>query len=203
MTPLTIISASLDELKNQFPSFNELYKTMDLNVQRLIRLLQQILEFRKAESGNLQLRVAKGNIALFIRHKVESFEPLIRKLQLHFSVVCEQEIMEAYFDRDKLDKILYNLLSNAAKYNRKEGYIQLSVKYSRSGKSVLISIKDNGKGISKERQETLFQRFYEGDYRQSHTIGTGIGLSLTRDLVNLHHGTIRLESEVEKGARFL
>ncbi len=202
MTPLTIILATLDELKGQMPSFNELYHTMDINVQRLIRLLQQILEFRKAESGNLQLRVAKGNIALFVRHEAESFEPLIRKQQLYFSVVCEQEVMEAYFDRDKLDKILYNLLSNAAKYNRKDGSIQLSVKYSQTKSFVLISVKDSGKGISPERQATLFQRFYEGDYRQSHTIGTGIGLSLIRDLVNLHRGSIRLESEVGQGTQF-
>lgn len=202
MTPLTIISATLDELKEQIPTLNQLYSTLDVNVQRLIRLLQQILEFRKAESGNLKLRVSKGNIALFIRHEAESFEPLIRKRQIHFSVICEQEIMEAYFDRDKLDKILYNLLSNAAKYNRKEGYIQLSVKYSPTKEFALISVKDNGKGISTERQKTLFQRFYEGDYRQSHTIGTGIGLSLTRDLVHLHRGSIQVESEEGKGTQF-
>ena len=202
MTPLTIISATLDELKEQLPTFGTLYHTMDINVQRLIRLLQQILEFRKAESGNLRLRVAQGNIALFVRHEAESFEPLIRKRQLHFSVVCEQEIMEAYFDRDKLDKILYNLLSNAAKYNHKEGFIQLSVKYAPTKGRVLITVKDNGKGISAEQQATLFQRFYEGDYRQSHTIGTGIGLSLTRDLVHLHRGTIWVESEVGQGTQF-
>lgn len=202
MTPLTIISASLDELKEKSTTINELYHTMDINVQRLIRLLQQILEFRKAESGNLKLRVAKGDMAQFIRHEAESFEPLIRKRKLHFSVVCEQDTMKAYFDRDKLDKILYNLLSNAAKYNREDGYIQLSAKYSSKQDSIIISIKDNGKGISEERQKTLFQRFYEGDYRQFHTIGTGIGLSLTRDLVNLHKGAIRVESEVDKGTQF-
>lgn len=202
MTPLTIISATLDELKVQIPTFVELYKTMDINVQRLIRLLQQILEFRKAESGNLKLRVAKGDIALFVRHEAESFEPLIRKRRLHFSVVCENEVMEAYFDRDKLDKILYNLLSNAAKYNRKDGFIQLSVKYAERKGFVSISVKDNGVGISQERQETLFQRFYDGDYRQSHTIGTGIGLSLIRDLVNLHQGSIRVESEENIGTQF-
>lgn len=202
MTPLTIISASLDELKGQSTKFNELYHTMDINVQRLIRLLQQILEFRKAESGNLKLRVAQGDMAQFIRHEAESFEPLIRKRKLHFSVLCEQDAIMAYFDRDKLDKILYNLLSNAAKYNREDGFIELSVRYSSTQGNVVISIKDNGKGISEERQKTLFQRFYEGDYRQFHTIGTGIGLSLTRDLVKLHKGTIRVESEVEKGTQF-
>lgn len=202
MTPLTIISATLDELKIQLPGFKELLKTMDMNVHRLIRLLQQILEFRKAESGNLELRVSKGNISGFIRRQSESFEPLIRKHQLHFSVLCEEEIMEAYFDRDKLDKILYNLLSNAAKYNRKNGYIQIDVKYTATKDSVIISVKDNGKGISIERQKFLFKRFYDGNYRESNTIGTGIGLSLTRDLVLLHHGTIRVESDVDQGSQF-
>lgn len=202
MTPLTIISASLDEMKEQMPTMNELYGTMENNVQRLIRLLQQILEFRKAESGNLELRVARGDIALFVRHQAESFEPLIRKQQLHFSVTSEKEIMEAYFDRDKLDKILYNLLSNAAKYNSKGGFIQLSVNYSPTKGYAVISVKDNGRGISGEQQKTLFKRFYEGDYRQSHTIGTGIGLSLTRDLVELHRGTIRVESEEGQGTQF-
>src|SRR5699024_7450953 len=123
-----------------------------INVQRLIRLLQQILEFRKAESGNLKLRVSEGDISLFVRHQAESFEPLIRKNKLHFSVLCEEDTMITYFDRDKLDKILYNLLSNAAKYNRKNGYIQLEIKDSETKDFAFISVKDNGKGISKEQQ---------------------------------------------------
>ncbi len=202
MTPLTIISASVDDLKTRFPQFEELYGTMDSNIRRLIRLLQQILEFRKAESGNLRLRVAHGNIAGFIRLEAENFEPLIRKKQLHFSVLCEKDYMEAYFDRDKLDKILYNLLSNAAKYNKEGGYIHLSVKYSQKKGYVVISVKDNGKGISEKSQKTLFQRFYDGDYRQAHTTGTGIGLSLTRDLVNLHHGSITVKSKANEGTTF-
>ena len=202
MTPLTIISAALDELKERLPKFGDLYNTMDVNVQRLIRLLQQILEFRKAESGNLKLRVAKGDLAAFVRREAESFEPLVRKQRINFSVVCEHDVMEGYFDRDKLDKILYNLLSNAAKYNRKDGYIQLSVKYSDTPGFAVISVKDNGEGIPEERLQTLFRRFYDGDYRQFHTIGTGIGLSLTRDLVELHRGSIGVDSEVGKGTRF-
>ena len=88
---------------------------------------------------------------------------------------------------DKLDKILYNLLSNAAKYNKEDGFIQVSLSYDETDKDfVLLKIKDNGKGISKEKQKNLFKRFYEGDYRKFNTIGTGIGLSLTKDLVELH-----------------
>lgn len=197
MTPLTIISASLDQLKSE-PT-HELLGTMSVNVQRLMRLLQQILEFRKAETGNLKLRVSKGDLALFVRHEVESFIPLVRKRQQHISVACQEEVMQGYFDTDKLDKILYNLLSNSAKYTDIGGVILVDLKYLENRDRVCLIVKDTGRGMSEQQQRNLFKRFYEGDYRQSHTIGTGIGLSLVRDLVELHKGSIRVESQVGVG----
>ena len=204
LTPLTIISASVDELKMQVPGHEKLYAGIIGNVQRLIRLLQQILEFRKAESGNLKLLVSKGDIAAFIRGGFESFLPLAKRRNLHFSITCEPESIIGYFDTDKLDKIFYNLLSNAAKYNREGGMVQVSLSMEPERPDfVRLSVKDNGYGISKERQKTLFRRFYEGDYRKFNTIGTGIGLSLTKDLVELHRGTITVHSEKDRGTEFV
>lgn len=202
LTPLTIISATVDELKIQAPQFTNLYPVINANIQRLIRLLQQILEFRKAESGNLKLRVSFGDIAIFVRNGAEAFQPLLKKRKLHFSIVCDPDSIHGYFDPDKLDKILYNLFSNAAKYSHEGGFIQVNLSYAESKDYVLITVKDNGKGISAEKQKNLFARFYEGDYRKFNTIGTGIGLSLTKDLVELHGGTIYVESEQNKGATF-
>ena len=204
LTPLTIISATVDELKTQAPSHNDLYTVMNSNIQRLIRLLQQILEFRKAETGNLKLRVSPGDLAAFVRTGTESFKPLVKKRKLHFSLLCDPESIVGYFDIDKLDKIMYNLLSNAAKYNKEDGFIQVTLSYDEEDREfVLLRVKDNGKGISREKQATLFKRFYEGDYRKFNTIGTGIGLSLTKDLVTLHGGTISVESEVDHGTEFI
>lgn len=203
LTPLTIISATVDELKIQAPQYNQLYPIINTNIQRLIRLLQQILEFRKAETGNLKLRVSPGDIAQFVRNAAEAFQPLIKKRKLHFSLLCDPDSIIGYFDTDKLDKILYNLLSNAAKYNKEGGYIQLNLSYHSNKDYVLISVKDSGTGISKENQSTLFKRFYEGDYRRFHTIGTGIGLSLVKDLVDLHGGEITVESEINQGTTFV
>lgn len=204
LTPLTIISATVDELKTQAPSHNDLYTVMNSNIQRLIRLLQQILEFRKAETGNLKLRVSPGDLAAFVRTGTESFKPLVKKRKIHFSLLCDPESIVGYFDIDKLDKIMYNLLSNAAKYNKEDGFIQVTLSYDEEDREfVLLRVKDNGKGISKEKQATLFKRFYEGDYRKFNTIGTGIGLSLTKDLVTLHGGTISVESEVDHGTEFI
>ena len=203
LTPLTIISATVDELKMQVPGYDDLYTVMTNNIRRLIRLLQQILEFRKAETGNLKLRVSPGDIAAFVKNGAESFQPLIKKRKIHFSVICDPEAIAGYFDTDKLDKILYNLLSNAAKYNKEGGYIQVTLSYAENKDFIRLRVKDNGCGISKEKQKTLFKRFYEGDYRKFNTIGTGIGLSLTKDLVELHGGEISVESDVDQGAEFM
>ncbi|MDR1937922.1 MAG: response regulator [Tannerellaceae bacterium] len=203
LTPLTILSASVDELKITAPQAGDLYSLMSANINRLIRLLQQILEFRKAESGNLKLRVSRGDIAAFVRSNVESFKPLMKKNKLHFSLLCDPESIPAYFDPDKLDKIIFNLLSNASKYNKPGAFIQVNLGCGEAQpNTVLLSVKDNGEGIQPQEIKGLFKRFYEGDYRRYHTTGTGIGLSLTKDLVDLHKGEIRVESQVGAGTVF-
>lgn len=201
LTPLTILSAAVDELRVVAPQNGEHYQVMTNNINRLIRLLQQILEFRKAETGNLKLRVSLGDLAGFVRNSVDSFRPLIKKKKMHFSLICNPENLQAWFDSDKMDKILYNLLSNAAKYNEPGGVVLVELTCTDSGQAKL-TVRDNGKGISPEGIRHMFKRFYEGDYRKFNTIGTGIGLSLTRDLVVLHKGTIEVNSEQGKGTTF-
>ena len=109
LTPLTIISVTLNEIKSIAPQISDYYSIMDNNINRLKRLLQQILEFRKAESGNLKLKVSQGNIASFIRKSVDSFLPLLRNKKMQLDISIEQEEIIGYFDPDKVDKILYNL----------------------------------------------------------------------------------------------
>lgn len=203
LTPLTIISASVDELKLIEPKYLKQYQVMLNNVNRLIRLLQQILEFRKADSGNLKLKVAKGDIVTFIKNSVESISPLLKKKDIIYSFKSETDHLEAYFDIDKLDKILYNLLSNAAKYNETGNKVNIIFESENDGNMAVIKVKDNGKGFTHESMNKLFERFYEGDHRKHNTIGTGIGLSLTKNLVELHGGTILVESEPDKGACFI
>jgi len=202
LTPLTILSASVDELKLLTPQHTGHYKVMTSHINRLIRLLQQILEFRKAESGNLRLKVSQGDLVQFVKNSMESFQPLIKKKQLTFTFESD-DIPPGYFDPDKWDKILYNLLSNAAKYNTPGSKVAVSLSYSAENGSVTLSVKDNGKGMTEEEAKKLFKRFYEGNYRKFNTIGTGIGLSLTKDLVLLHKGTIDVESSPGNGTTFI
>lgn len=202
LTPLTILSASVEELKRIAPVYKEQYRVMNNNINRQIRLLQQILEFRKAETGNLKLKVSQLDLALFVRRSLDSFRPLIKKKEMIFSLSCPEGALLAYFDPDKLDKILYNLLSNASKYNRPGGKVGVELTLTGTD-SVRLVVRDDGPGIPKSAQKELFKRFYEGDYRKFKTIGTGIGLSLVRDLVMLHHGTVTVESEEGKGSAFI
>ena len=202
LTPLTIISASVDELKQTAPVYKEQYTVMTHNINRLIRLLQQILEFRKAETGNLKLKVSQGDLVQFVRRSLDSFRPLMKKKDIHFTIQNDSERYLAFFDSDKLDKILYNLFSNASKYNKPGGKVAIELSHDGTNGLACLVVKDNGPGIPEESQKNLFKRFYEGDYRKFNTIGTGIGLSLVRDLIALHHGTITVESEEGKGTAF-
>ncbi len=205
MTPLTVISAMISELEMEVPEKKASYQIVRNNLNKQMRLLQQILEFRKAQTGNLQLRVSNGDITEFCKKEVESIQPLMRRNKLHISLLCIPEQIQGYYDSDALDKIIYNLLSNAAKYTQETGFVQvmLELENREDGRYIRLSVKDNGKGIPAERQSNLFKRFYDGEHRKFNTYGTGIGLSLTKDLVTLHHGTISVNSQEGKGTEFI
>ena len=202
LTPLTVISASVDKMREEEPKFGRDYDMMQLNIQRMVRLLQQILETSKSEAGSLKLLVAQGDVMGYIHETAECLEPLIAKKKMKFTITCMPASMMGWIDTDKLDKIIYNLLSNAAKYSKEGGEVSIKAVTNKTYDHIRIEVSDTGEGIPKEKMKHLFQRFQDGDYRQYKTIGTGLGLSLTRDLVYLHGGTIECQSEVGKGTTF-
>ena len=203
LTPLTVISASVDRLREQEPSHSQDYDLMQLNIERMVRLLQQILETSKSQSGELKLLVAQGDIMQYIQKTALCIEPLMAKKGLDFTIKCTPESMMGWIDTDKLDKIIYNLLSNAAKYTQGDtGKVALQVNTNKKYDHVIIKVRDNGIGIPQEKMKKLFHRFYDGDYRRQRTMGTGLGLALTRELVYLHGGTIECESTEGEGTTF-
>ncbi|MEI3469778.1 MAG: HAMP domain-containing sensor histidine kinase [Bacteroides intestinalis] len=159
LTPLTIISASVDELKQTAPVYKEQYTVMTHNINRLIRLLQQILEFRKAETGNLKLKVSQGDLVQFVRRSLDSFRPLMKKKNIHFTIQNDSERYLAFFDSDKLDKILYNLFSNASKYNKPGGKVAIELSHDSTNGLACLVVKDNGLGIPEESQKTYSSVF--------------------------------------------
>ena len=202
LTPLSVISASVDKLRDTEPEYSHEYDLMQFNIQRMVRLLQQILETSKSEAGQLRLLVSQGDVMKYIRETAECLEPLILKKEKKFSINCQPESMMGWIDTDKLDKIIYNLLSNAAKYGREGGHVSIDAVTNDTFNEMIIKVSDDGEGIPPKQMKNLFKRFHDGDYRQHQTIGTGLGLSLTQDLVILNRGTIDCKSELGKGTVF-
>ena len=204
LTPMTIISASVEHLKEVEPKHEMEYALMELNIQRSVRLLQQILETSKSNEGRLKLLVSNGDVMAYIKETARCIVPLMTQKKMQFNVTCSPESMMGWIDTDKIDKIIFNLLSNAVKYtNREDGRIDLTVKTNSYYDQIIIEVKDNGCGIPAKRQKHLFELFYDGDYRRFNAMGTGVRLSLTRDLVYLIGGTISYKSKENEGTSFI
>lgn len=216
-TPLTLILGPTEKIINSTKE-EETQKQTGLikrNAVRLLNLVNQLLDLSKIEAGKLQLQASKGNIVSFVKGLTMSFESLAERKDIKLKVTAKQDDIELYFDRDKMAKILANLLSNAFKFTNEGGQITvaLSLIPSPSGRGmsegqsegeVQIKVTDSGIGISKEELPKLFDRFYQVDSSQTREHeGTGIGLALTKELVELHHGKISVISEVGTGSEFI
>lgn len=197
-TPLTLILAPIEKLISIHNGNNKVLNQLMLmqrNGDRLIRLINQLLDFRKFESGNMKLNAAEGDLIKFIREVLVAFDAYAtdRKIKLKFKPGAKQ--LDMWFDVDKLEKILYNLLSNALKFTHAEGEVCVTVKLTNYNE-VIIGVRDNGIGISTEKQQRLFEPFNSGANGNLNAAGTGIGLAFSKSLVELHHGKITVESRV-------
>ncbi len=202
LTPLTIISCLIEDFNANFPNQFKQYSIMKSNVARLKRLLQQILDFRKVESGNMKLSVKQTDLVAFVTNICwNNFEPLAKEKQIQFSISAPDKLI-AWIDEDKLDKIMFNILSNAFKHTPPKGIINVVIQTEQKQDIgyVKLFISDTGTGISQDRLPFIFERFF-GD--EIGIESNGIGLSLTKELVELHKGTISVESELNKGTTFV
>jgi len=204
LTPLTIIMLLIERMQKKNTGDSAQFEIMKDNINRLKRLIQQILVFRKTESGNMRLKILPNDIVGFVKNICHSnFSPLIGEKEIHFSIESEHESYMAYFDPDKLDKVIYNLLSNAFKHTPKGGSIAVSMTFEPRMDDVLLclSVSDTGDGIAEQDLPHIFKRFYissSSDQSQSH----GIGLALTNDLLQIHKGSVTVQSTLGQGAVF-
>lgn len=205
LTPLTIISCLIDDLETSFKGKFWQHEVMRVNVSRLKRLLQQILDFRKVESGNMKLKVSEGDLVAFVQYICTfNFNPLATEKRIHFSFLASEQTLNGWFDPDKMDTVIFNLLSNAFKYTQKGGSIHVNVDKVAKGSTnwARIIVTDTGRGISSVDLEHIFTRFYSND--PTNTVENhGIGLTLTKELLEMHHATIRVESEPGAGSSFI
>lgn len=204
LTPLTVISCITDYFEQKNPAARQQSIMLKANVDKLKRLIQQVLDFRKMDMGKLKLNVSEGNIREFIMNICKvNFMPLAQKKNITLEVDMDVEELYGYADFDKLDKILHNLLSNAIKYTPENKYIRVKVEVINEyvHRVLVIKVEDKGIGISSNEIEHIFTRFYNNK-KNRQVESNGIGLSLTKDLVNMHHGDIAVESVLGQGSCF-
>lgn len=215
-TPLTLILGPLEKMLNGQHLNDELrenLKMMHRNAQNLNRLMTQLIDFRKLQSGNLRLDLTEADIVSFIRNIVNSFSSLASDKEIRLTFTSLKKQLFVSFDADKIEKILNNLLSNAFKYTESNGSISvnLSLIFDSDEDSfsdedderpfIEISIKDTGKGIQSNNLDKIFGRFFQsGDGDKN--AGVGIGLALVKELVELHKGKIFVTSKPGKGTKF-
>ncbi len=205
-TPLTLILGPAKELKSieELGEKGQTYaKLIEKNAERLLRLVNQLLDFRKIQSGKMELALKEVNLVSFTKKVCENFNDLALEKNIQFSVQTSSEGIFAMIDEEKMDIVIFNLLSNAFKFTPEDRTINVYIRESEDRKNVLIEIIDTGVGITKEKEKSLFKVFANHD-DSSHKkySGTGIGLVLSKELVQLHDGELIYRKSESGGAIF-
>lgn len=203
-TPLTLIAGPIEQvLLNGHLNHEEKEQLtlVERNTSRMLRLVNQILDFRKIQNNKMKMRVQQIDLIPFAQHIMENFNYLADEHQIDFQLDAPASSLLVWADADKLEKILFNLLSNAFKYTPQGK--QIKVVITDTGKETSISVEDQGIGISESKQKALFIRFENlVDKNLFNQSSTGIGLSLVKELVEMHHGSISIHSKPGEGSRF-
>jgi len=203
-TPLTLILTPVEKLIKETPegSLRNTYKLINLNGQRILRLVNQIMEMRKLDRGQVKLITSETDVQEFIREITSSFQNIITEQNCEFNLEFANDLPRVWIDHEKLDKVIFNVLSNAFKYTPNYGKISLKVDTFQG--NLRIRISDSGPGISPDQREVIFNRFYQiqGESNRN-KLGTGIGLHLSKSLLDIHHGKIYVDNSAESGACFV
>jgi signal transduction histidine kinase/ligand-binding sensor domain-containing protein/DNA-binding response OmpR family regulator len=205
-TPLTLILGPAKQLideGNASEYQKSRYNLIHQNASRMLNLVNQVLDFRKAQAGELKLKVSETNIVAYSKNIFDSFKEMAYNKNIRLGFTTENENIIGWIDNDKYDKILYNLLSNAMKFTNNYGNVDLFLRLKDGEEGLLvIEVSDNGIGIPLKSQEKIFKRFYQVTDSKEHNTGSGIGLSLVKSLVELHKGIIKVVSNPGEGSIF-
>uniref|UniRef100_S0DGC1 Putative sensor histidine-kinase response regulator n=2 Tax=termite gut metagenome TaxID=433724 RepID=S0DGC1_9ZZZZ len=213
-TPMTLVINPLEKLlsENKNAALQKTYIMMHRNAKRILRLINQMMDIRKLDKGQMRLHFRKTDIVGFIEDLMHTFEYPAQRKNIRFDFLHADEKLNVWIDLNNFDKVLLNILSNAFKYTPDNGNItiELTTGHDETVKGPLrsyfeIAITDSGIGIDQDKTEQIFERFYQipGEFANSN-FGTGIGMHLTRSLVELHHGTVVAENRTDtSGARFI
>jgi len=205
-TPLTLISLPLQKLLDKADKQHDNKDSLELiynNVQRLNNLVNQVVDFRRLEAGKIQMEISPGDLILHLRNIYNYYTPLAHEKNIQFEFSCNLQELWVKYDADKLEKIVVNLLSNAFKFTPENEKVELNAQINASCDQLKILVTDSGPGIPQELQQNIFDRFYRLRNEKINRIpGSGIGLSLVKELVNLYQGSIEVISDGIHGTTF-
>lgn len=207
-TPLTLIQGPLQQIEEQTLDQDKQkgtisvplrqLKTMRRNTDRLLELVNQLLDLSRLDAGSMKLQVIKGDVLQLLKTITLSFDSMAERKQIHYHIHFPEQSPIVFFDKDKLEKIFTNLLGNAFKYTPEQGTV--SVNITAEENRLRLIVEDNGPGIPKKELDKVFDRFYQVEGTEDK--GSGIGLALVKELVELYRGQISVSSEPGKGSRF-
>lgn len=209
-TPLTLIKGPLENLMTdqEFSSEKQnLFKLMHRNTVRLLRLVNQLMDFRKLDNKKMGLNATDNDLLLFVNEIEESFASLASSRKIELKTICSEPELKVWFDLDKLDKVFFNILSNAFKFTSDGGQIMIRITKSDTvsgglnSSEVRIEISDTGKGIPEKDLKKIFDRFYQAGKSEAY-LGTGLGLNLSKEFIELHRGRISVKSKEGHGTTF-
>lgn len=206
-TPIFLITSPLEELltskegRGPVSVPKSFLVGMYRNAMKLNKLISRIIDFRKLESGKLKLEPQSLNLVAFCKDLTVDYEALCQQKNIIFHFLPSRTVIRVEFDPEKMEILLSNLISNAFKYTPEGGKIVLSI--DETDEKITLVVEDNGISIKKEFQDAIFERFFQVENTEIFSTGDGIGLSFVKHLVELHDGTIHVESELNKGAKFI
>lgn len=205
-TPLTLIKGPIQELKEkeQLSDKGKQYLgLMEKSTEQMLQLVNQILDFRKIQNGKLRLHVSQIDLNKLIEGFHKEFMVMSQENEINFTFHLADEKIKVWVDKEQVEIVVRNILSNAFKFTPVGGKISVSTGVSEDGSRCFIRVKDSGAGIPQDKLSEIFERFSQGEAKNAYYQGTGIGLALSKEIINLHHGSIYAESEEGHGAEFV
>jgi len=202
-TPVTLMLGSINRIIEDQEGFRkqEIVQELKKNGSHLLQLVNELLDFRKIDAEGIKIKASESDFVSFVKEIFLSFSSHAENLGINYSFFCAYEFIPLWFDKEQMEKVVYNLLANAFKFTEAGGAINVEV--AQNDYNVVLVVEDTGKGISETKLKKIFKRFYQsGNHNQIQENGFGIGLSIVKNITKLHGGKVFVESEPGKGSKF-
>ena len=203
-TPLTLIMAQTEEALSN-PKLSEgtkdQFSIVKRNAGKLLLLVNQLMDFRKIEMNKMKLRVTETDLVLLLNDVIDTFSGFAKQHNIDCRLITKDSQLKVWVDAEKIEKVFFNIISNAIKFTNDYGFVYITLEKDKIKKEAVIQVQDSGRGMGEDEKSHLFEKFYSGEFA-GNSAGSGLGLSLSKEIIDLHHGFISVKSKRHKGSTF-